>query len=137
MTKNNFLYWSLYMEQLAWLFRSDLKDHNENKAFPPVLCYPSHWLSYSYLSAVIFWLQNCYFNFLTSFFVRFFLFRLIFRFKKNCNFSDFIQLPLVCIYGETKLTYLLTYLLKDLNVVLLYCWCFLSLYQFFNLYHGT
>ena len=29
-------------------FRSDLRDHNENKAFLPVLCYPSHCWCYSH-----------------------------------------------------------------------------------------
>ena len=44
-------------------FGSDLRDHNENKLFLPVLCYPSHCWCYSHLSAVIFQLQLLYFNF--------------------------------------------------------------------------
>ena len=48
--------------------RSDLRKHNENKAFLPILCYPSHCWCCSYLSAVIFLIQLLYFNFLTTFF---------------------------------------------------------------------
>ena len=48
--------------------RSDLREHNENKAFLPILCYPSHCWCCSYLSAVIFLIQLLYFNFLTTFF---------------------------------------------------------------------
>ena len=80
-------------------FRSDLRDHNEHKAFLPILCYPSHCWCYSYLSAVIFRLHLLYFNFLPIclsvwlfclFVCLFVLFRLIFRFNKVCNFSSFI-----------------------------------------------
>ena len=41
--------------------RSDLRKHNENKAFLPILCYPSHCWCCSYLSAVIFLIQLLYF----------------------------------------------------------------------------
>ena len=42
---------------------SDFRDHNENKTFPYVFCYPSYCWCYSFLSAVIFQLQLLYFNF--------------------------------------------------------------------------
>ena len=81
-------------------FCSDLREHNGNKAFLPILCYLSHCWCYSYLSAAIFHLQLSYFN---QFVCLFFVFlRLIFRFSK---FVSFIQFPLVCIYGKIKLPY--------------------------------
>ena len=42
---------------------SDLRYHNKNKTFLPVLCYPSYNLCYSCLSAVTFQLELLYFNF--------------------------------------------------------------------------
>ena len=65
-------------------FLSDRRYHNENKAFLPVLCYPSQCWCYSYLSTVIFQLQ---------------------RFHKVCNFLGFIWFPFACIYAKIKLTY--------------------------------
>ena len=64
-------------------FLSDRRYHNENKAFLPVLCYPSQCWCYSYLSTVIFQLQ---------------------RFHKVCNFLGFIWFPFACIYAKIKLT---------------------------------
>ena len=44
-------------------FCSDLRDHNKNKAFLPILHYLSQCSCYSYLSAAIFQLQFLYFTF--------------------------------------------------------------------------
>ena len=44
-------------------FRSGLRDHIENKAFLPVLSYPSYCWCYLYLSSIIFQLQLLNFNF--------------------------------------------------------------------------
>ena len=50
-------------------YHSDLRDHNENKAFLHVLCYPSHCWCFSYLSAAIYFNFNFYiFTFYSFFF---------------------------------------------------------------------
>ena len=58
--------------------RSDLRGHNENKAFLPVLCYPSHCWCYSYILT---------FNQFVCLFVCLFLLRLIFRLNKFVIFQ--------------------------------------------------
>ena len=106
--KLSFLLLLLFLEFTPFShFCSDLRDHNKNKAFLPVLHYLSQcWCYWSVCSnfstsAFIFYL-------LTNLFVcLFFLCRLIFWFHKFWNFSTFIWFPLACIYCKIKLTYLL------------------------------
>ena len=86
-------------------FRFYLREHNENKAFLPVLCYPSHCWCYLYLSAVIFQLQVLYLDFWPVRFFCFcfcfcfvFLLRLIFRPNKFVIFQ--------ALYGFLRLVFM-------------------------------
>ena len=85
-----------------FFFRLDLRKHNENNAFLPVLCYPSHCWCYSFLSAVIFQLQVLYLDFWPVRFFCFcfcfcfvFLLRLIFRPNKFLALYGFFWLVFV------------------------------------------
>ena len=91
--------------------RSSLRSHNVKTAFLLVFCYPSPYLCYSYLFAVIFIIYiiiNFNFYIPVCLFVLFcfvfcFLLRLIFRFNRFVTFQTLCT-GLVCIYGEIKLT---------------------------------
>ena len=105
----------VYIYIYIYHFFSDLRDHDENKAFLLVLCYPSHCWCYSYLSAVIFKLQLLYYNFwavclflclLVGFFFVFFL-RLIFRFNKFVSFLKLYLDNLLWFIFKAKWNFLL------------------------------
>ena len=89
-----------------------LEGHNENKAFLPFLCYPSHCWCCSYLSALIFSF-NLYILTFNQFVCLFVLLRSIFRFNKSVIFQVLYSFP----WLWRNKTYLLTYLYHKVLVV--------------------